>query len=569
MNSLSSLSIRHINPEKPREEVWEHGVIWHGVHEIKIDLGDVHWYGGGALVHQQYPLEKLAQYLAPFITSDNGTSGLLGILHPFWWTSSGIGILVENDELSVGFNAPLEGQPIDHSFSFNEPFDNRPQLADGLATTHALHIKGDNLSIRFFEMENPRQVVEAFWQLLDISPPPPNTLLEKPLWTTWAYFKNSINHEKIVRYANNLIQHGFTGSVFGIDAKWQSQFGDTQFDLQKFPAPQATIVALHDLGFDVTLWCMPFFMTDSVHFKEVTERSYVIQTEDGQPYIGEWWEGQAAFLDVTNPDAMTWHLNNLSLLAEEVGNNGYKFDAGEAMFYDIPDTRRQDMDAANRATHLYINQTASRFPWSDSRSGWHSQSRPMLFRQWDKSTGWGYDNGLASCITQAITLNMLGYPYSFPDMIGGNQYGEDIPTAELLIRWTQAVAPMPIIQFSIPPWEFGEECTTICRDYVQLHHDIAQKYTIPLAAQQKPIVCPLWWIAPMDPIALTCADQYLIGETVLVAPVIKEGARQRDIYLPAGKWRSYWDNDETYEGHQWLHQYPVPLDKLVLFEKII
>ena len=71
----------------------------------------------------------------------------------------------------------------------------------------------------------------------------------------------------------------------------------------------------------------------------------------------------------------------------------------------------------NQATTRYIKELSERYPWCDVRCGWRNQSHPMLFRQWDKSSRWGFDNGLVSCITQAITLNMLGYPYSFPDLI--------------------------------------------------------------------------------------------------------------------------------------------------------
>lgn len=561
------IEIDYHSPYDVQEEAWEHGFIWRGVDEIFIELGSDHWYGGGGLLHQQWPLEKIAMYPAPFITSDNGRTGLLGILHPFWWNSKGGGVLVEGDEVEVGFNAPLHGEPPDHSFSAAAPFDIRPQLAAGIETTQQLCIKGKNLTLRFFECNDPRQVVEAYWKLLKIAPPPADYVIEKPLWTTWAHFKNHISHDKVLDFARQMVEHGFSCSILGIDAKWQDEFGNTRFDLEKFPNPAQTIAALHERGLHVTLWCVPFFMETSAHFKPALELGYVIKNLDGTPYIGTWWEGKAAFLDVTNPDAMRWHLDNLERLAKEINLDGFKFDAGEAMFYDIPNTVRHHSGAPNYATRHYIENAAQRFAWSDSRSAWFSQSQPMLFRQWDKATQWGHDNGLASVITQAMTIHLLGYPYSFPDMIGGNQYGEDKPTDELLIRWTQAVAPMPIIQFSIPPWEQGEACTTICARYAQLHGDLAGLNKL-LARQQVPIVRPIWWLAPQDEAALVCDDEYLIGEELLVAPVMKEGARQRDLYLPPGTWASYWDDSEQHIGGQWLRDYPAPLDVLPLFVRV-
>lgn len=569
-----ALSIRHMNPVKPREIVRGEWVeIWKGIDEIQIDLGDRHWYGGGGLVHQQYPLEKLAMFKAPFITSDNGSTGLLGILHPFWWTSDGVGILVSGDTLDVGFNAPLEGQPFSHSFDKPAPFDQRPQLASEVQGDHLLTISGNQLEINFFMAANPRQVIEMLWNVLSLNQNieiPPFELIEHPLWTTWAHFKNDISHDKVMDYAQQIGERGFTASILGIDDRWQAAYGDTRFDLNRFPNPRETVEAIHDLGFRTTLWFIPFFVAESRNRQAGLEKGYMLHDSKGDPYQDVWWadlSGESVFLDVANPEAMAWHLDNLTALAEETGVDGFKFDAGEALFYNKAGMRLAGDVASNRANHLYIKHIAERFPWSDIRSAWFNQGMPMLFRQWDKSSTWGFANGLASCITQAITLNMLGYPYSFPDMIGGNEYGEEQVTAELLIRWTQAVSPMPIIQFSIPPWRFGEECVRICARYNQLHDELAPR-TYEIVKQVRPIVCPLWWIAPMDEQALVCDDEYLIGDDLLVAPVIIDGERQRDIYLPQGQWRSYWNHAEVHDGGRWLHNYPAPLDVLPLFERI-
>lgn len=559
------LQVHHVLPETPRVEVWKYGVLWHDVDEIDIALGDAHWYGQGGLVHQQYPLEKLAQYPAPFITSDNGATGLLGILEPFWFSSNGAGILVGADDFVTSFNAPLQGRPHDHSFTQPAPLSERPRLVEGIVTDGLLRIHGKNMIIRFFCLSNPREVVEAYWEGLQLSPPPPDALLEKVLWTTWAHFKNDISHEKVVAFAEKIVHYGFNCGVFGIDAKWQDEFGSTRFDPVKFPDPAATVEALHALDMKVTLWAIPFFHPQTEHYQTALERGYTLKRRDNSPYIRDWWEGQAALLDVTSRKAMRWHLDNLQALAEAVGVDGFKFDAGEAMFYAMRDV--QLAAHPNQANRLYIEQIAKRFAWSDVRSGWRNQAQPMLFRQWDKSTGWGFDNGLASCITGAITLNLLGYRFSFPDMIGGNLYGSQAITAELLIRWTQAVAPMPIIQFSLAPWDYGEECANLCARYARFHSELSAR-TRQIASEPTPIVRPLWWIAPTDEAALVCNDSYLIGDDLLVAPIIEEGARARDIYLPNGRWRSYWNGEEIHEGGVWLRDYPAPLDVLPLFERV-
>lgn len=561
------LRVAAVDPS-PQVESWEHGVIWRQVNAVSIALEDAHWYGQGALVHQQWPLEKLSQYPAPFLTSDNGATGLLGTLHPFWFTSWGAGVLVESgDALVTSFNAPTSGEPPFHSFTDPAPNDQRPRLAAGCETDGLLRIEGDNLTLRFFALGNVREVIEAYWSRLAISEPPPPHLIDRALWTTWAHFKNDISHEQVVEFAHRIDEYGFPSAMLGIDAKWQEAFGDTHFDPARFPNPQQTIDAIHALGLGVTLWTIPFFNADSEHYQAAIDRGYAIQTLKGGPLIGDWWEGQAVYLDVTNPDALGWHLDNLDALAWRYGLDGFKFDAGEGMFYDRPGSALHAPQAPNAANRTYVQAVAPRFPWSDVRSGWRTQDQGVLLRQWDKSTLWGYDNGLASCITQAMTLNLLGYPYSFPDMIGGNEYFGRQATGELMIRWTQAVAPMPVIQFSLAPWRFGDEVARICARYARLHAELGPR-TYRTVQRQVPIVRPVWWLAPQDEDALTCADEYLVGPDLLAAPVITEGADRRDIYLPPGRWRSYWDHDEVHQGSGWLADYPAPLETLPLFERV-
>lgn len=499
------------------------------------------------------------------MTSDSGGTGLLGILHPFWFHSGGEGIAIEGcDDLRVGFNAPLDGAAHPQSFTDPAPNIERPRFAEGIATTRKLTISGENMTVRFFTCENAKDVLLAFYSLLALPSPPPEHLFRKTMWTTWAHFKNDISHDKVTDFARTAQEKGFAGGILGIDAKWQAEFGSTDFDAEKFTDPAQTIQTLHDLGFETTLWCIPFFHPDTEHFKTATAKNLALKTKAGETFIVDWWEGTAALLNVSDPDSLAWHFGNLKALADKVKVDSFKFDAGEGMFYDYPDIETDN--PPNRFNTVYINTAAEHFPWSDVRSGWFNQSAPMLFRQWDKSTLWGFDNGLASTVTGSIAMNLIGYPFSFPDMIGGNQYFGREASAELLIRWTQAVAPMPIIQFSVPPWEFGEQCASICAKYAALRAELSQ-YSLAASRSGLPIVRPLWWLAPDDETAQVIDDTYLVGDDLLVAPIIEEGARARNIYLPAGRWRSYWNADQQHNAG-WLRDYPVPLDHLALFVRV-
>ena len=48
---------------------------------------------------------------------------------------------------------------------------------------------------------------------------------------------------------------------------------------------------------------------------------------------------------------------------------------------------------------------------------------------------------------------------------------------------------------------------------------------------------PLWFEFPGDPRAAAQQQEWTLGDDVLVAPVVTEGASSRGVYFPAGCWR--------------------------------
>jgi alpha-glucosidase (family GH31 glycosyl hydrolase) len=394
--------------------------------------------------------------------------------------------------------------------------------------------------------------------------------MEKPLWTTWAQFKCDISHDVVSQYLRDLNAHGFSCNLLGIDARWQAEMGDSTFNPQTFPAPSALVQDAAQYGAKLTVWTAPYIEPQSANYAEGVEDGHYVKQADGTPALLNWWGGAGGFVNPASETALDWYFSAFQRdLVAPFGIHGIKVDGGEALFFLQGGYANVDGVSLNELNHRYVKHAAECFPWSDTRSGWKNQGDQALFRQWDKSSTWGFDNGLASCITQAIMLNLVGYPYSFPDMIGGNMYdhGPLEASAELIIRWTQAVAPMPLIQFSLSPWEYGDECASLCARYARLHEELAP-LRMALAKAHTPIVRPLWWIAPHDVDALTIDDEHLVGNDLLVAPVIHPGERVRDLYLPAGTWCSYWDHAEVHNGGTWLTDYPATLDTLPLFTRL-
>lgn len=521
------------------------------------------WYGHGERVIQPWPLDKLPVVAEPLMAYDHGRGGSSCITTPLWFNASGAAILVaeENSELEMTLDRGEDGllriaarlpEPAIALDLDAPPPDHGPVLtfdvllADTIPATHALAIG---------HLGHPTSA-------------PPAELIARPIWTTWARYKMAVTQADVLAFAEEIVSRNYPRSVMEIDDRWQPFYGDCAWDSAKFPDPRHMIDQLHKLGFKVTLWVPPFFDPRSAAFAEAAEQGFLIRhPANGEPAMVRWWQGYGGLIDVSNGAAMAWWREQLGRLQND-GVDGFKFDAGEGNF--VPRNRlTAEPLLPHQYADRYVSWIAENFQWTEVRSGWRSQQSGILFRQWDKWSRWGIDNGLHSVLTQALAMSMVGYPFILPDMIGGNAYAGEEPDAELLVRWTQISALLPTLQFSIPPWAFDKETDAICHKYVQLHEELApyiQSQINQTLQSGVPIVRPMFWHTPDDVNTLTIDDQFLLGDNILVAPVVQAGQRARDVYLPAGHWRDWWSG-ERIKGPIRLEQYPAPLETLPLFER--
>ncbi len=521
------------------------------------------WYGMGERLIQGWPLSQLSAISDPFGPADFAADGTLNICAPVWLNRAGVGLLIEEDtgELAVAVNRDGDGQlviiqraPEAQPFMMGRPREQPPIrlvlrviVGDDIRAAHRrlLHHVGRPTAA------------------------PPIELFARPIWTTWARYKMPISQAQTIQFADEIVAHDYPRSVMEIDDRWQAAYGDLEFDRAKFPDPRGMVEQLHTRGFAVTLWVPPFLNPESGLYRQAAQQGYLLRhSGDGRPALSRWWQGYGGLIDVGNPAALEWWLQSLRRLQAECGVDGFKFDAGEANFFP------RDGHSAGALSHntyadRYVDFVARNFTWTEVRCGWRSQRQGLLFREWDKWSRWGLDNGLHAVLTQALTLGLIGYPYVLPDMIGGNAYEGEVPDAELMVRWTQLTALLPSMQFSLAPWDYGSEANAICLRYAQLHEQLSpflNQCVADVLADGTPMVRPLFWDAVDEPETYARNDQFLLGDRLLVAPVLAPGQNQRTVYLPAGRWRDHWSGDE-FAGPRTLQTYLAPLDTLPLFER--
>lgn len=159
-------------------------------------------------------------------------------------------------------------------------------------------------------------------------------------------------------------------------------------------------------------------------------------------------------------------------------------------------------------TKSYIRAVSIFGPIVEVRSGQGTQDLPIFVRFIDKDSEWTYRNGLPTLITSLLQMNLVGYGFILPDMIGGNGY-LGVPSEELFLRWLQANVFMPSLQYSYVPWDYSKEAIEISRKFTDLHAQYTDEIMEAFEEAVKtgePVNAPIWWIDPNDQIALATND---------------------------------------------------------------
>lgn len=547
---------------------WEELDMYRAVEHAMAYNGS-HWYGGAESWSQHWPIVFAGnQEPKPFITSDvnSNQQDFGGILERYWLSSNATAIKI-ND--SVPFH--LGWDENSKMLRFQARYDNSPYKPDPVQRVHA------ELSYRVCVGYDVTAIHKYMVRRYFNKPNkvPSEAVFKWPIWSTWALYKTDVTQEKLLAYASEIKAHGFNCSHLELDDRYTKGYGEFEFDPVTFPNATYMFQKLSNDGFEVTLWTHPFVNYNSSNFGVGVERGLFVREPTGQlPALIRWWNGIGGILDFTNPETREWYASHLRALKSKYAIASFKFDAGETSY--LPQQFRTFMPLHDPSvfTRRYSEMAIPFNDRAELRAGYQSQNISCFFRITDRDSVWGYDLGLKSIIPTVLTVSILGYQFVLPDMIGGNAYPNrtegilGLPDRELYIRWLELLAFMPAMEFSIPPWLYDDEVVEIARKFTKLHETLVAPRVLELAGEVlntgDPIIRPLWWIATGDEAAYKIDSQFLIGDDLMVAPVLEPGKQERDIYLPAGRWKSY--KGELFDkGPIHLTDYPVDLDEIAYF----
>lgn len=504
----------------------------------------------------------------------------------YWWAGLS----------SLGYQTPIDQNS---SFSFDLWGDNKGNQAQPLLlSSKGRYIWSEepinvninngliNVSVRDGEILSGKSgknlrtayefVVENFF------PPngkiPDELLFTQPQYNTWIELTYDQNEEDILKYASAIIDNGYPPGVIMIDDNWQDNYGSWDFSPKRFSDPKGMIDKLHKMGFKVMLWICPFVSPDSEIFRKLAREGMLIldrerthevnwtNTQENAAII-RWWNGASACLDLSNPKTQKWFKDRLDYLIQEYGVDGFKFDAGDARFY--RDNIVSFKDGIPNEHSTYFAEIGLEYPLNEYRASWKMAGLPLAQRLRDKRHLW---EDLRKLIPDQMSQSVMGYAYTCPDMIGGGEYGSfrELSTIdeELIVRSAQVHALMPMMQFSVAPWRIlSSENQEICLQMAKLHEKMGD-HILDLAHQAaksgEPIVKPMELAFPGNGYE-TIIDQFVLGDDIIVTPVLEKESRSRTVILPKGRWKD--ENGKIYKGNREI-KIEVPLKRLPYFKKV-
>lgn len=524
-----------------------------------------YWYGGYEAYDQLWPISNSSRQMQPFLSNDTYLyqfqDSFGPILHPVWLNSKGVLVFVEKTvPLHVSINALPDSADANDASSSGDKQLCLESVPYALGCT-PIASQNAHLSYTVCQFEDAVVALKHFLQTSgQVKAPssiPESEVFKRPIWSTRTLNKDDLNEELVLAYANKIVGEHFPISQLEIDDGYFDLYGDLSVSTSKFPHSFKNIVELGVQNrFNVTAWVHPFVNYDSGLFKNITEQELNHLLPGGSKEttaIVKWWRGHGALINFEFPETTAWYKEKLQEFVDTYKLASLKFDAGESEY--LPDCLYFP-DSTHPATYTqqYIAFAAS-FNWSsraEVRVGYFTQEYPIFVRMLDRNSTWGTDNGLHSVVTTALTMSMMGYNFIIPDMIGGNMYNARVhgevnlasgkPEKELYVRWLQLSVFLPVMQFSIPPWVYNDtELAEYAKKLINYHECFTETNILPAAnqilSQMCPLIRPVWWLDPLSDEAHRCNDEFLVGNSILVAPILHKGDTSREVYFPPGTWK--------------------------------
>lgn len=505
--------------------------------QLALDI-DEYVYGLG---ERYTPFVKNGQSVEMW-NEDGGTASEITYKNiPFYITNKGYGVLLDN-----------EG-------------DAAYEIASEKVERVQFSVEGERLDYYIINGSTPKGTIEKYTELTGKPALPPAWSFG--LWLTTSFTTN-YDEGTTSSFIQGMADRDIPLHVFHFDCYWMEAYEWCNFtwDPKTFPDPKGMLKRYHDRGLKICVWINPYIGQKSPLFQEGMEKGYLIKKNNGDVWQTDMWQAGMGLVDFTNPNAAIWYQDKLKTLLD-MGVDCFKTDFGERIpvkdiaYFDGSDPVKMH----NYYTFLY-NKTV--FDLLERERG---EKEAVLFARSATVGGqrfpahWGGDcsatyPSMAETIRSGLSLACGGFGFWSHDISGF----ENTAPADIYKRWCQfgLLSSHSRLHGSSSyrvPWLFDEEACAVLRKFVKLKCALMPYlYRQAVKAHEEgiPMMRPMFVEFPGDRACEPLDKQYMFGDSLLVAPIFKEGG-QVEYYLPEGKWINLLTK-ETVTGGKWqkeVHDY--------------
>jgi alpha-glucosidase (family GH31 glycosyl hydrolase) len=444
------------------------------------------------------------------------------------------------------------------------------------------------LRIRFLCDRTPAGRLRSFCRLTGF----PMVL---PEWG-YGFWKSRDVHElqdDVLDDFHGFRRHEIPLDAIVIDSPWATQYNTWEFNPHQFPDAPGMVKMMRADGVRTVLWVTPWTNLDSrdgqIPPQPESERlhrepapnyapgaaaGHFVREPSGEPFVRQWWMGTGSPIDFTSPAAEEWWREQCKRVLS-LGVEGIKADDGDGYYIDdhvrLADGRcgaegawglgglhrlslQRALDEVHPGTGVLFG-----------RSGWAGQQATGLTWGGDQASDFWSLRVLVVATLAAACSGVSNWSHDIGGYLG-HRLVERCPP-ELLVRWLQFGCFTPLMQahgrMPQEPWHYGDRVLEAYRAYVLLHEQLVpyvRAAALTASRTGLPIIRPLCLIDPADPRGWTLTDAYGYGPALWVAPVLDDGAREREVALPRGDWIETWSGRAVVGGSEVV--VPAPLEAI-------
>lgn len=496
-----------------------------------------------------------------------------------------------NSQSSVPFLISSRG----YGFFWNNPAIGTANFATNRTEWYAKSTK--KLDYYIVAGDTPLELEERYASVTGHSPMMPEYGLG--YWQCKLRYRTQ---EELLSVAREHKRRGLPMDAIVVDFFHWTRQGEFKFEPRDWPDPEAMVRELREMGIEPVVSVWPTIDERSENFGEMSGKGYLVAPDRGMAYHMSWM-GNTVFYDATHPGAQRFVWEKCKENYYDKGIRCFWLDEAEPEYgpYDF-DNYRYYAGPALQCSNVYPVGYAKGF-YDGLKEAGETEILSLVRCAWAGSQKYGVltwsgdihssFRAMREQLQAGLNMCVAGIPWWTSDIggfIGGNI--QDPYFKELLVRWFAWGAFCPVFRMhgerspwyereeefingvrqltsgqDNEVWSFGEDNYEILKKYLFIREQLRpyiRECMRQASEKGAPVMRPLFFDFPGDKAAWEIGDAYMFGPDLLVAPVMEEGQREREVYLPAGcRWTDASTKAE-YEGGQKV-TVPAPLDIIPVF----